>query len=240
MSSNLTSFVPVLDGTNYQQWAAQMQSYLMSQGQWPCVTKNPPAGLVIAPPPSSSMTKKPADDDEADPSTLLTDADAIAKWDENNTKAVGNIRLRLHHTISYQFNDVESAKQLWVTLHEQYGMPGPSRVFLEFKGAMDTVIPNNQDPSPAIDKMLAHFTRLWEYDFVIPDKMQILILISKAPWGMEPTIQIFLAAGKERFEDKDALHNIIKAMNLSWETSQRTGSSEIGRASCRERVSPYV
>jgi len=36
MSSQLTSLVPVLDGTNYQQWAAAMQSYLMSQGQWKC------------------------------------------------------------------------------------------------------------------------------------------------------------------------------------------------------------
>ena len=84
---------------------------------------------------------------------------------------------------------------------------------------MDTVIPNNQDPSPAIDKMLAHFTRLREYNFIIPDKMQVLMLISKAPWGMESIIQIFSAAGKERFEDKDALHDIIKAMNLSWERS---------------------
>ena len=36
MSSQLTSLVPVLDGTNYNQWAAAMQSFLMSQGQWWC------------------------------------------------------------------------------------------------------------------------------------------------------------------------------------------------------------
>ena len=30
MSSTLTSLVPILDGTNYQQWAAQMQLYLLS------------------------------------------------------------------------------------------------------------------------------------------------------------------------------------------------------------------
>ena len=34
MSSTLNTYVPVLDGTNYQEWAARMQSYLMSQGQW--------------------------------------------------------------------------------------------------------------------------------------------------------------------------------------------------------------
>ena len=33
MSSQLTNLIPVLDGTNYQQWSAAMQSFLMSQGQ---------------------------------------------------------------------------------------------------------------------------------------------------------------------------------------------------------------
>jgi hypothetical protein len=37
MSSQLTTLVPVLDGTNYQQWASAMQSYLMAQGLWKCV-----------------------------------------------------------------------------------------------------------------------------------------------------------------------------------------------------------
>ena len=37
MSSQLTNLVPVFDGTNYPQWAAAMQSFLMSQGQWKCI-----------------------------------------------------------------------------------------------------------------------------------------------------------------------------------------------------------
>ena len=31
MSSQLSTYIPVLNGTNYQEWAARMQSYLMSQ-----------------------------------------------------------------------------------------------------------------------------------------------------------------------------------------------------------------
>jgi len=42
MSSTLNTFVPVLDGTNYQQWAAAMQSFLMSQGQWRVIIKYAP------------------------------------------------------------------------------------------------------------------------------------------------------------------------------------------------------
>ena len=44
MSSTLASFVPVLDGTNYQAWVGPMQSYLMAQGQWvACKSLNPVA-----------------------------------------------------------------------------------------------------------------------------------------------------------------------------------------------------
>ena len=42
MSSTLNTFIPMLNGTNYQQWAAAMQLYLMTQGQWRVITRNPP------------------------------------------------------------------------------------------------------------------------------------------------------------------------------------------------------
>ena len=34
MSSQLTSLTTVFDGSNYTQWAKQMQAFLMSQGLW--------------------------------------------------------------------------------------------------------------------------------------------------------------------------------------------------------------
>jgi hypothetical protein len=40
MSLQLTNLVPVLTRPNYQEWAAYMHSYLMSQGQWKCVKKD--------------------------------------------------------------------------------------------------------------------------------------------------------------------------------------------------------
>jgi hypothetical protein len=40
MSLQLTNLIPILTGPNYQEWAASMHSYLMSQGQWKCVKKD--------------------------------------------------------------------------------------------------------------------------------------------------------------------------------------------------------
>ena len=73
MSSQLTNLVPVFDGTNYQQWVAAMQSFLMSQGQWKCV--------------------KPGADvpDEVKVEGSVTNASEIVSWLEDAEKAMGNI-----------------------------------------------------------------------------------------------------------------------------------------------------
>ena len=74
----LTQLVPVLDGTNYQQWASAMQSFLMSQGQWGCITTEVPESIAsfikgVKKSAQASVTpKKPSDKakEEVAPPTL--------------------------------------------------------------------------------------------------------------------------------------------------------------------------
>ena len=87
----------MLDGTNYQQWAAQMQLYLMSQGQWKVTNDLPPTlGTEIQE--LEDKTKV----------TVYTNQDQVKTWEENATKALGNIWLWLHHTIGYQYATEDS------------------------------------------------------------------------------------------------------------------------------------
>ena len=90
MSSQLTNLVPVFNGTNYQQWAAAMQSFLMSQGQWKCVKDGADVPTEIKVEGS------------------VTNAADIVSFLEDAEKAIGNIRLRLHHTIGYQLSGILS------------------------------------------------------------------------------------------------------------------------------------
>jgi hypothetical protein len=90
MSSQLTNLVPVLTGPNYQEWAASMRSYLMSQGQWKCVKKE----------------ASPPEEGKDGDTSLLDD------WNETAECALGNVLLHLHHTISYQFTDYTSPSSL--------------------------------------------------------------------------------------------------------------------------------
>ena len=217
----------MLDGTNYQQWAAAMQSYLMSQGQWCVIMKTAPIPITKK---GAPATAAPKEDEEGattsaaiiTPDEVYENQDVIDSWDEDVSKAVGNIRLRLHHTIAYQYNDVEDARHLWTTLKEKYGAPGISRAYIEFKGAMDTVIPNGQDPGPALDKMLAHFTRLRDIKFDLPEKVKIMMLLAKAPASMETIVQLI---AQEQDWRKLSTDSLVQGMKTSWETASRAGGN---------------
>ena len=52
---------------------------------------------------ASVTLKRPSDEAEEEAAPPMSEE--VVRWTENNIKAIGNIRLRLHHTIGYQFND---------------------------------------------------------------------------------------------------------------------------------------
>ena len=99
MSSSLTSLIPVLDGTNYQQWASTMKSFLLSQGQWKVISKPAPvykATTTTASTSTSGGKKKQTEEDEGEAKELTVTTDnqeAVDNFEDLNDKAVGNIRL---------------------------------------------------------------------------------------------------------------------------------------------------
>ena len=213
MSSQLTNLVPVLDGTNYQQWSATMQSFLMSQGQWKCTKEGADAPTI-----STTTTEV-----EGGPSTSITvGKEELASWNKDAEKALGNIRLHLHHTIGYQFNDVTSPSKLWETLKVKYGPVSLTRAFVEFKAIMDTVIPNGVDPSPALDKIMSHHICLTNMECEIPKKILSLMLLAKAPSLMETVVQMFSQllgdADEDKMTEQLIPEKVAQMMRTSWET----------------------
>ena len=200
MSSQLTTLVPVLDGPNYLEWLAKMRFFLMSQGQWKCVKKN-----------ASPPEKKEGDASDYD--NYMDDAE----------RALGNILLRLHHSIASQYNDLENPSTLWAKLLEKYGVAGNTRNYVNFKSIMDTKIPNNSDPSPALDKMLSLFLRLKQNNLEIPDKVARMIVMSKAPQSMETIIQLYAITKEDKSTD---LNELVEAMKKSWDVNERVGNSK--------------
>ncbi|KAI0055096.1 hypothetical protein BV25DRAFT_1769569, partial [Artomyces pyxidatus] len=129
MSNTMTSLVPVLDGSNYQTWSDAMEAYLMAQGTWHVIVTTQP-----------DDTTRPA-------------------WDADNYKAMGVIRLRCTPQIAAKIKGSLLAVTMWETLEKEYGKPGISAIFSEFKAALAVEIPNNAHPAAAIDEIAMHFSR---------------------------------------------------------------------------------
>jgi hypothetical protein len=153
MTSQLTSLVPTLNGSgNYQEWSTQMKAYLQSQSAWRVLSKECP---------NPTTTSKPVESGSGEEASITmmdsTNEADIEKWEDANSKAIGCMRLRLHPSISYKHNKLEKAGELWDALKEEYGAPGKSAIYLEFKTVLDMPLPPNSDPCIVVDMFLERF-----------------------------------------------------------------------------------
>jgi hypothetical protein len=240
MSSALTNLVPILDGSNYQQWAPPMRNFLKSQGKWLILTEDNPADWYLAP---VEETPFGIADDNADEEATATETKAKAKakasasistipkvtedqkdemreWAETNSKAVRNISLRLHHSIQYKYQDEDNAGKLWKALKSEYGNPGVSTTYLKFKAALAVWIPVDSDPTLAIDEFTSYFRRMAEVGVVIERHIQAMILMSKLPREMDSLAQIVCQVGSVKELDFDKL---CRSIILSWEQRNNRG-----------------
>ena len=195
MSSTLTTMVPILDGSNYLVWNQQMVSYLKAQGLFRTLAKSPPV--------------QGKGKDEPDVS------DAIEKWEDANSKALGSMMLRLHFSIAYKHRGTTVAATLMDNLQKEYGKPGVSGTFIEFKKLMDLRIPDNQDPSIALDQFIGHVSCLTEQKVALADDLQSLILLAKIPSSMG-----HLAQQYSQVDELSKLINVEKmrrGMLIAWE-----------------------
>ncbi|PIL32968.1 hypothetical protein GSI_05086 [Ganoderma sinense ZZ0214-1] len=169
MSNGLTSFVPVLTGPNYLQWAPKMQAFLQTTGRWmQPMTKTCPT-LVATP----------------------SNQDKVDAWNEDDTAARGSIRLRVDDSIGTAIDSKTTAKQVWDYLKDTYGKPGIPVVYQDFRAAMGISIPSDPNPIPAMDKLHAHFQTLETNQFTVAEHIKGMILLSKLPSAMNPIIQVY-------------------------------------------------
>ena len=208
MSSSLTTLILMLTGPNYTSWAPIIQSFLMSQGQW----------KVMDPPPTAVEVTPATDTKEAE----ISNQEEVTTWWDLNTKALRNICLHLHHTISYNQRNAKTAAQFWETLEANYGQPGLASIYLELKMAFETPIPANSDPSLALEKITSHFGKLSEAGsaVTVSSHLQALILMAKLPPTFDSLAQIMCQTDKIMNLD---LEKVKRAIIVAWDQRNNGG-----------------
>ncbi|KAF5372250.1 hypothetical protein D9758_004984 [Tetrapyrgos nigripes] len=156
MSSNvLMTTVPVFAGIDFNIWADILLSWLQATGLSSVLSSDRPSDAEV-----STVSPLSTEDTAAQAEAITAALKKQADWDEKNDKAIGSIKLRLSAAVRQKVLGMTSAKEIWTFLKKTYGKPGVSAIYTNFKHATSIIIPNDANPSAAVELIRMHFDRV--------------------------------------------------------------------------------
>jgi hypothetical protein len=146
--------------------------------------------------------------------TTPSNQDEVDAWEELEGIARGTIILSLHPTIAEAIDTTKSVPDIWAAIKNKYGKPGPSGIYLEFKKLLGTEIPNNADPSLALDAMSTSIGKMKALGCEVLHKIQVLMYMSKLGSGFDMVTQRLNLAENLT---KVGIPEVEKSIWLTWE-----------------------
>jgi hypothetical protein len=172
MSTALTTFVPILVGTNYQACSTKMKAYLSSVDLW----------LIV-----SGTMAHPAQAGEAQ-----------SNWDTANARAIGIISLTLVDHVLCKVGSLVNAvqplaaaqfsNQWWTQIENHYGTISPSQVFDLIKQAINFCLDGSSHPRPQLERLEAIHADLATNQAELLEFVRSMILLSCLPPAWETSI----------------------------------------------------
>jgi hypothetical protein len=181
MSTALTTFVPILVGTNYQAWSAKMKAYLSSVDMW----------LIV-----SGATVCPAQAGEAQTNWDTADACAIGIISltlvDHVLRKVGSLVNAVQPLVAAQFSS-----QWWTSIENHYGTISPSQVFDLIKQAINFHLDGSSHPRPQLERLKAIHVDLATNQAELLEFVQSMVLLSRLPPAWETSIiQTVMSGGQ--------------------------------------------
>jgi hypothetical protein len=189
-SSNNASLVPVLDGTNYRQWAVAMKALIQSTGMWAY--------------PMGKIEREHFPDDNAEFQALSATRKAeiltsINKFKKNDGMVLSQITLRLSTTIQQNHQHCHTSASLWNALLATYGKSTASTVFKDFKDCLNSCITMNANPQIYFDKVFGAYACMKAADVAVPPQLQAMIILAALSQKWEMLISVI--TGNNPLED---------------------------------------
>src|SRR6266702_765830 len=182
MSSQLTSLIPIFDGSNWSIWSKAMTTFFMLQGLWGYIEGTIAVPVIGAGPPP------------------VTAAD-LALWNKNKKMARGNLTLCLSPSVQQAVTG-NTSQILWDAIKDQYGVVSMPHIYKDFKEVISIRFNPNQHPTPQFEKMAAAFaclgavsvgTGVNQTTLAIKLQLQALIALSALPAKWENLVPIICA-----------------------------------------------
>jgi len=242
MSSTLDRLVPVLNGTNYRDWAVLMQSFLQMQELWEVVggrmrmptEPTRPAAPRPTPPATTALPVPPAQQEVYD-NAMADYQVAYNAWNLADNKALGAITLRLVPQLRHYHTANITARQIWINLERAFGAPSMSAIFADFRIVMGSKL-SGGNPVPEIERIAELYGRLALNNFPIADSLQGLMLLAALPNKWDSIAQLFMQ--HSNLAQVLTFSNVRAAIIQEYERSHRPVDRSANKLSAVKRKGP--
>ena len=201
MLSQLTSYVPVFDGNNWNLWSSAMHAYLMAQGKGPLIVSGAhepdvntaPAALAD----DANATAINAFNEENH--IIVMQTSARNEWRKLNDMMLGNIMLCLSPALQQMLRSYNNAANLWDQLKSMFRKMTLPSVYKDFKEAISIQFNPNQHPAAQFDKLAAAFgclanvtvgTEDTEHTLALSTELQALVALATLPPKWETLVAV--------------------------------------------------
>ena len=164
-NNNITTHIPILDGTNYREWESQMKGYLQSQGLWRVAN-----GTVTRP-----ANNQPVEQ---------------AKWDILDDMAQGALTLCISPNCRNHIG--ATSAETWTALETAYRQVGISRIYGDFKALVSFKLSGTQHPAAEMERFNTSLQRLVANGIDLPNNIVGLMYLSSLPSRWDHVAAIYL------------------------------------------------
>ncbi|KAF5333983.1 hypothetical protein D9758_017289 [Tetrapyrgos nigripes] len=236
MSSNvLMTTVPVFAGVDFNIWADILLAWLQATGLSSVLSTDRPDDAEV-----SLVSPLTDEDTAAQAEAIMAAQKKQADWDEKNDKAMGSIKLRLSPPVRQKTFGMTTAKEIWVFLKKTYGKPGVSAIYTDFKRATSITIPNDANPSAAIELIRMHFDRVSAAGIPtdgtsatsitkVANFLIVMFIISKLPPRYEYLINQYTQCSIKQIDGQSLDELQYEIVNI-WESRQGAFKGPSGKA----------
>lgn len=179
-NNNISTHIPILDGTNYREWKAQMTTFLQAAGLWLIVNGTIPQP-VLGPAVAATATT---------PAILAVEQGDLLKWQISNQQALGNITLCLFHNVCNEVGTTSA--QTWTNLETEFGSVGVSWIYGDFKALVGFKISGFQHPAAELQRFFTHLECLHANNMQIPNDLIRMIVLFSLPLRWDHVAAMYL------------------------------------------------
>jgi hypothetical protein len=196
--TGLTASVKIFNGSNYHEWARNIQAYLQTQALWAYTNGRkvcPELPAEVPVPLDGALESVIATYDTYIVSQNATQA-LIDTWEEQDQKARGALNLQILESMKHVVRN--TSRETWTNMAELFDSPGAAAIFVDYRAAVGFRMKEHISPSVQIVELLNITDHLSSRGLELDNMVKSMIVLASLPQSWDSIASTVLSQTEAR------------------------------------------